>query len=109
MRSVMLAAATMVGGPSLLSAQGAPAESAEAGQPGLVQPEAVLRDRNAPLAKREDAAKRLVSLGKAETNQILLDALNTLNDPAGQQAVARALANSASPDPRFIGPLRNLL
>jgi HEAT repeat protein len=74
----------------------------------LSQLEATLGDPSATSQAREEAAKRLVSKGNPEADQILLRALGADNRDA-KLATARALASDQTPEDRFIEPLGRLL
>ena len=87
----------------------APAESPEqAIQRDLSQQEAILTNPNSKPEQREQAAERLVLRQRPDARDILLKALREADRPA-QVAVAKALANDAKPDPRFIDPLLAIL
>ena len=83
-------------------------DSQDAVQRDLQQQRVILTDPASTPQAREEAARRLVSRGTPEADNILLDVLRPGRDEA-HLAVARALATDPTPDPRFIQPLGNLL
>jgi HEAT repeat protein len=64
---------------------------------------------NAPGIDRDEAARRLVDRDTPESRTQLESILQNGNIPADQAAVARALAQSSSPDPKLIPILTGLL
>jgi HEAT repeat protein len=63
---------------------------------------------NVSQADRDEAARRLLAIGQPDATLTLLAALHDGGHDT-QLAVARAVADSADPDPQFIEPLANLL
>jgi HEAT repeat protein len=115
MRSAVLAAAAVAAMPKLLPAQETPPAAGvaetreEAAIRDIRQQEAILTDRGATPAAREEAARRLVSRSSPEADNVLMRVLTELGNRDEQLAVARALASDPTPEPAFITPLSNLL
>jgi HEAT repeat protein len=113
----MVTAATMSAMPKWLPAQvaqpsgqagavqGAAEARDEAAGRDIAEQAAILGDRAATAAKREEAARRLVSRSSPEADNVLLRALTDFNNRDGQIAVARALASDPTPQPMFVEPL----
>lgn len=70
---------------------------------------ALLNDPQTHQDQRDEAARRLVLRPDQDSRQILLRTLTNEGNPRGQLAVARALADEALGDRRFIDPLFSLL
>jgi len=114
----MISAAALAALPGLSPAQVTPTPTAtpavasesreDAAARDIREQEAVLSDPAATAAKREEAARRLVSRSSKEADDVLLKVLTAGNREA-QIAVARALASDQTPEPAFINPLSTLL
>jgi HEAT repeat protein len=111
----MLAAAALAAMPKILPAQVAtpPAPAVEGREEAAIrdikEQEAILTDRASTAAKREEAARRLVSRSSPEADDVLLRVLREIVNRDSQIAVARALASDPTPQGMFIQPLTNLL
>src|SRR5215212_8643393 len=107
----MLEAAAVAAVPKILPAQVAPAAQTadEAAGRDIADQAAVLNDRTTTSAKREEAARRLVSRSSPEADSVLLATLKDHTNREGQTAVARALASDPTPQPTFVPILTELL
>jgi HEAT repeat protein len=104
--AILLAALCSAVAPPLHAQTLAPSEAAAKDVQSLA---ATLNDDAAPQAKRDEAARRLVSRQSPEARAILQNTLIDVGNRGGQLAVARALATDPQPDPSFITPLNALL
>src|SRR5215208_3379225 len=111
-KSAMLSAAALSALPALLPAQVAPAAPTavtetreDAASRDIADTAAILGDRSATAAKREEAARRLVSRSSPEADSVLLKAIEDFNNRDAQIAVARALASDPTPQQMFVEPL----
>ncbi|HEV8290330.1 MAG TPA: HEAT repeat domain-containing protein [Tepidisphaeraceae bacterium] len=107
----MLAAAALAAMPKILSAQVTPAVEArdDAASRDVKEQEAILTDPAAAPAKREEAARRLVSRSSPEADSVLMRVLTEIGNRDSQIAVARALASDPTPQAMFIKPLAERL
>jgi HEAT repeat protein len=109
----MLAAAALAAMPKIVSAQATPTADAKAAEAredaasrDIKEQEAILTDPAATSAKREEAARRLVSRSSPEADNVLIRVLSPeFGNRDSKIAVARALASDPTPQPMFIDPL----
>ncbi len=110
--TVITTSAVAIGGAlsPRIFAQTAPAISvADAKAADLQQQVTVLNDPSSDTKARDEAARRLVSRGSAESHKALSDVLVNAGNPRGQLSVTRALADAGSTDPAWIDPLFALI
>lgn len=80
------------------------------GDPASLDVQRLVSDlQNPMMARRDEAARRLLARPSAQSRQALVDALQNSGNPNAQTAVARALAAALNPDRAFIPVLVSAL